>query len=297
MVKIHRYGRGDVFVIAVIYILAIVIAVLVAIPVLHIIAASFSEPERVRANDVFITPKDFTFNSYIFAMNYDAIWTGFFNSAIYVVVGCIISIILTVILSYTMSIKELFGKKFLTILVMIPLFFSGGIIPTYLLMSSLRLIDTRIVVVLPAALSMFNVLVARTFFSQLPKELYEVAKIEGCGEIYYLIKIVLPLSKAIIAVLLLWYGIGYWNSYTNALIYLQDTDKYPLQMILRQILVLNQLLLKDMSRNPELLLAHLQMQDVLKYVLIIISSVPMIIVYPFAQKYFVSGVMLGSIKG
>ena len=220
------------------------------------------------------------------------------NSIIYTVSGTVLSIALTLLAAYPLSRDDFRGKKFFTILFVFTMMFNGGLIPTYLLVKNLNLTDTMWAVILPTAVSAYNMIVARTFFKQsIPKEMLEAAEIDGCTDFRFFWKIVLPLSAPIVAVLCLWVAVGLWNSYFNPMIYINSESKYPLQLVLRKILLMSQVDFTTASVDPEKLAKNQYLSEMLKYGTIVISSLPLMIIYPFVQKYFVKGVMIGSVKG
>ncbi|QCJ45553.1 carbohydrate ABC transporter permease (plasmid) [Bacillus sp. S3] len=265
-------------------------------PLIYILSASFSSTEAVLSGKVWLWPVDFSLEGYKAVFSYKLIWTGYANSIFYTVVGTLINIGMTILAAYPLSRDEFFGRKFFMLLFLFTMIFSGGIIPNYLLIKELGMLDTRWAMIIPGAMSVFNVIITRTYFkSTIPKELQEAAKIDGCSDFRFLRSIVLPLSGPIIAVMTLFYAVGHWNSFFNALIYLRDQDLFPLQLILNSILVQNQVdpqMLGDMERMA----AKAGLSELLKYSLIVVASVPVLIIYPFVQKHFVKGVMIGSLK-
>ena len=224
------------------------------------------------------------------------IWTGYRNSILYTVVGTFISMIMTICLAYPLSRKDMPHRRILTLIILFTMYFNGGMVPTYMLVRNLGLYNTFWAVIIPVAINTYNFIVARTFFeNSIPREMYESAMIDGSGDIRTLVSIVLPLSTAILAVLILYYAVDYWNAYFNALIYLNDDNLYPLQIIIRNILLIGQT--EQMGSNSVGMGDKLKMAEAIKYSVIVVSSVPVLIVYPFVQKYFTKGVMIGAIKG
>ena len=275
-----------------------IILLVVAYPLYFVVIASFSNPDLVNTGKVLLWPREVSLDGYQRIFSYQNIWVGYRNTILYTVVGTFISLCLTMGIAYPLSNPKFSGKKVLMILMTITMFFSGGLIPTYLLVQSLGIYNTHAVMVLLGAVNVFYVIIARTFISSsIPAELEEAALIDGCTQFRYFFWFVLPLSKALLAVLALNYGIGIWNDYMRGLIYLRDQTKWPLQMFLRTILVLNQAnetdMMVDMASEQE----RLRMAELIKYGIIIVSSAPMLAVYPFLQKYFAKGVMIGSLKG
>ncbi|UUV20118.1 carbohydrate ABC transporter permease (plasmid) [Fusobacteria bacterium ZRK30] len=270
---------------------------LVAYPILFIVSSSFSSPEAVSSGKVWLFPVDFSLAGYRELLGYKPVWTGYYNSFFYAIVGTTISVTLTVLAGYALSRKQLYGRRLFTFIILFTMIFQGGIIPTYILMQDLNLIDTRWAVILPRAIVVFNFVITKNFFeNNIPDELYEAAKIDGASEFQFFIKVVLPLSKPIIAILVLYYSVFIWNSFFDAMIYLRDKSLYPLQLTLRDVLILNEVS-SDMMADPDLLQELEGMRDLLKYALIIVASLPVLVAYPFIQKYFVSGRLSGASKG
>ena len=237
-----------------------------------------------------------TLEGYARIFSYESLFTGYRNTLLYTVVGTAINVVLTVTAGYALSRKELVGRNVMMMGVMFTMIFSGGMIPNYLLVRDLNLYNTMWALILPGAVSTWNLIVCRTFFQQtIPDELKEAAELDGCGDTSFFLRIVLPVSSAIIAVMILFYAVSHWNSYYNALLYLTSTNKYPLQLVLRNILIVNTL--DDMVNDVATQAAQQRMGDLIKYGMIIISSLPLLILYPFLQKFFVHGVMIGAIKG
>lgn len=276
--------------------LGIIIILIVLVPLLFVLAASFSDPDLVIRGDVLLWPKGFTTKAYHMVFENEDIWRGFCNTIFYTISGTIISLVLTVLAAYPLSRKNLRGRNVIMMAILFTMYFSGGMVPTYLLVRDLGMYNSIWAILLPNAISTYNLIVAKTFFeNSIPDELYEAARLDGCGNLNMLFKIVLPLSKAILAVLVLYYAVAIWNSYFDALIYLKDADKHPLQIILRNILLLGQT--EQMGTNDVGMAEKIKMAEAVKYSAIVISSIPMLIIYPFVQKYFVKGVMIGAVKG
>ncbi|MFC7620715.1 carbohydrate ABC transporter permease [Microlunatus sp. GCM10028923] len=275
----------------------VALALATLFPLLHVISASFSEPEAVVAGQVWLWPNGWDTGAYEAAFRYPALLTGFANSLFYAVAGGIVSTVLTLLAAYPLARRTLPGRNKLMFLFVFTMFFSGGLIPTYLVVDSLGLLNTRAAMILPGALAVWNMIITRTYFQMtIPDELLESAKVDGCSDFRFLWSIVLPLSKPIIAVNLLFYGLGQWNSFFNALIYLTDESLFPLQLVLRQILVQNEVDPSQMVNLQDL--ARLQdLRQQLRFAVIVIAAVPPLIIYPFVQKHFVKGVMIGSLKG
>ena len=271
--------------------------ILVAYPLIFVVAASFSSGNAVTSGKVFLWPVNFTLTGYEIVFSNAAVWRGYANTVFYTLTGTALNLVLTIMVAYPLSRRTFQGRRFFSILYMIPMFVGGGMIPTYVLMSKLGLVNSRWIMILSGAVSIYNMVLMRTFFkNSIPDELLESAKIDGISDIGYLLKIVIPLSKAIISVIVLYYMVGHWNSYMTPLIYLQDPDKKPLQLILREILNASKVDLTQIT-DPAVIEKMAGMADVMKYALIVVSTVPMLILYPFIQKFFTKGVMIGSLKG
>lgn len=285
-----------------IYVFLFIALVIVAYPLLYIISASISDPFAVNSGKMLLFPKGITFEGYRTIFQNKALWRGYLNTIFYTVLGTSINLITTIPAGYALSRPNFHGKAIFTKFMMVTMFVSGGLIPSYLLVTNLGMNNSVWALVLPNAASVYNIIVTRTFFqSSIPEELEEAAIMDGASYFRRFFSVILPLSKPILAVMALFYGIGHWNQYFNALVYINDRDKYPLQMILREILVL-----QDMSSNPsqqmtgemaKLLYSQQQLGQVIKYGVMIVATLPLILVYPLLQKYFVKGVMIGSLKG
>ena len=293
--------REDVIFDTVIFILLTLILFIVAYPLYWVIISSFSDPTAVSAGKVLLRPIGFTLKGYAEVFKNSQVMRGFFNSIVITFVGVCVNLAVTLPTAYALSRDNFSGKKPITVFYMITMFFGGGMIPTYLVVKNMHLLNTIWALVLPGCLSVYNMIVARTFFkSNISEELYEAGEIDGCTQSRFFFQIALPLSKAIIAIMVLYYGVGHWNSYFSALLYISDQDKYPLQLVLRNILITNQTALSQTATTAAARAALQEQQqliDVMKYSLIIISSVPVLIMYPLVQKHFVKGVMIGSVKG
>ena len=293
--------REDVIFDTVIFIILTLILFVVAYPLYWVIISSFSDPTAVSAGKVLFRPMGFTLKGYAEVFKNSQVMRGFFNSIVITFVGVCVNLAVTLPTAYALSRDNFSGKKPITVFYMITMFFGGGMIPTYLVVKNMQLLNTIWALVLPGCLSVYNMIVARTFFkSNISEELYEAGEIDGCTQSRFFFQIALPLSKAIIAIMVLYYGVGHWNSYFSALLYISDQDKYPLQLVLRNILITNQTALSQTATTAAARAALQEQQqliDVMKYSLIIISSVPVLIMYPLVQKHFVKGVMIGSVKG
>lgn len=299
--KAVKRCREDVIFDTVIFIILTLILFIVAYPLYWVIISSFSDPTAVSAGKVLLRPMGFTLKGYVEVFKNSQVMRGFFNSIVITFVGVCVNLAVTLPTAYALSRDNFSGKKPITVFYMITMFFGGGMIPTYLVVKNMQLLNTIWALVLPGCLSVYNMIVARTFFkSNISEELYEAGEIDGCTQSRFFFQIALPLSKAIIAIMVLYYGVGHWNSYFSALLYISDQDKYPLQLVLRNILITNQTALSQTATTAAARAALQEQQqliDVMKYSLIIISSVPVLIMYPLVQKHFVKGVMIGSVKG
>lgn len=269
----------------------------VALPLIYILNASVSSASAVMAGRVFLWPVDFTLDAYREIFNHKYILEGYINSIYYTVVGTIVNVIVTVMAAYPLSRRDFRNRNAFMFLFAFTMWFSGGLVPSYLVVSQLGLINKFWVMILPGAMSVYNMIIMRTFFeSNISPELLEAAQLDGCSDIRFIVRIVLPLSGAILAVIGLFYAVGHWNSYFNALIYLNDREMYPLQIVLREILIMNQMSSASVV-DTALYEKQRQLMELLKYSLIIVASVPVLCIYPFVQKFFVKGVMIGAIKG
>jgi len=292
-------ARGDRLFTAAVDLLLLVALVVTLYPLVYIVSSSFSAPSAVTSGKVWLWPVAPSLDGYLAVFRYAGIWQGFANTLFYAVVGTTISLALTVLAAYPLSRPDFRAGTPLMLVFTFTMFFSGGLIPTYLLVNQLGLYDSRMAVILPSALAVYNLIITRTFFQTgIPKELLEAAKLDGCSDFSFVRRIVLPLSGAILAVNALFYAIGYWNNIQSALIFLKSNDKMPLQMILRAILIQNQIDPSlTASVDTKALAERANLREQLKYALIVVSSLPVILLYPFVQRYFVRGIMIGSIKG
>lgn len=273
------------------------IVILFLYPLLFVLSASVSDPLKVLGGELWLFPKGITFDSYRRIFQNNDIITGYRNTIMYTAVGTAINLIMTTLAAYPLSRKELSGKTAIIILFTVTMYFHGGLIPTYLVIKQLSLLNTFWVMVIPNAVAMFNVFVMISFFkSTIPEEIHEAATIDGCSHFKILYSIVLPLSYPIMAVMVLFYGVAHWNAYFNALIYLSSREMFPLQLIMREILVQNEMS-SMMEVGMETVAHQALLAESIKYALIVVSSLPFLLLYPFLQRYFVKGVLLGAIKG
>ena len=279
------------------YGIVILLTLVVLYPLIYVVSASFSSANAVSTGKVVLWPVDFSLMGYQKVFENSRVWIGYRNTIFYTALGTFINVFITLLCAYLLARKKLPHKGFFTFLFTFTMLFSGGMIPSYLVMRSLKILNSVWVMVLPGALGISQMIVTRTFINNtIPDELLEAAQIDGCNDFRFFGMFVLPLSKAVIAVIAMQYAIGHWNAYFNAFIYLSDSDMYPLQIFLREILVMNNIDTSEIV-DEETAIAMQGMADLLKYSLIIVSTAPILCIYPFAQKYFVKGVMMGSLKG
>lgn len=270
---------------------------IVAYPIIYVISASFSSGLAVSSGRVVLWPVDFSVEGYAAVFRNRDILQAYTNTILYTVLGTFVNVAMVMTCAFPLSRPNLKGRNLIMFLLAFTMYFNGGLIPFYILMRDLKMIDTIWVMVIPGALSVYNMIIARTFIqSNIPNEMYEAASIDGCSNARYFFLIVLPLSKAVIAVVALFSAVAHWNSYFNAMLFLSKPELFPLQILLREILVLNSFD-ASMLIDPELQIERANIGDVLKYSFIVVASVPILLFYPFVQKYFIKGVMIGSIKG
>lgn len=266
-------------------------------PLIYILSASFSSTDAIMQGKVWLLPVDPTLDGYKAVFEYRDIWVGFGNSVYYAAVGTALNVVMTILAAYPLSRPNLDGKKVFMLLFVFATMFSGGLIPSYMLVKDLHLLNTSWALIIPGALSIWNAIMMRTYFkTSIPGELLEAAQIDGCNDVKYLLRIVIPLSGPIIAVIALFCAIGFWNQYFAAVIYLNDKSLYPLQLILRNILIQNEIDMSMLSDVAEVARRN-GLRELLKYALIVVASGPILIIYPFVQKHFVKGIMIGSLKG
>jgi putative aldouronate transport system permease protein len=280
------------------YALLIFLSVIFMYPLAYILSCSISSPASVTSGRVWLYPVVIDMHAYLKVFQNQDILNGYLNTLLYTFTGICVGVIMTTIAAFPLSRNDLPGVRLFTLVFTFTMFFGGGLIPFYMVCKTLGLIDNFWVMILPSAMSMFNVFLMRTFFkTTIPGELYESAYIDGARNMTILLRIVLPLSAPIIAVMVLFYGVGYWNSYFSALIFLSDRKMYPLQLILREILIQNEMQLMMSNSTGQFILERTQYAVTIKYAVIIVASLPVLALYPFLQRYFVKGVMIGSIKG
>lgn len=274
------------------------VLIIVIYPLYYVVIASFSDPVMVNTGQVYFWPKGFNLSGYIRVFANDGIWRGYRNTIFYTGLGTIINLIVTIPAAYALSRRDLQGRNFIIALFTITMFFNGGLIPTYLVVKGLHLTNTFWALMLPGAVGTYNLIVSRTYMqNNIPLELQEAAIIDGCSNTRLFIRIVVPLSAPIIAVMALFYGVGHWNQYFSALLYISDENLKPLQLVLREILIQSQHMASASASDIESMAEQAKLAESIKYCVIIVSSLPVLVVYPFLQKYFTKGIMLGAIKG
>ncbi len=294
--KFSQYAPADKALLLAGYILLGIFVVAILLPMVYIVIASFMDPITLQNKGITFDFEKWTLTAYERVLSNKQIWTGFGNAILYSVVFTFVSVGVTLLAAYPMSRVDFKGRKFFNVIFVITMFFGGGLIPTYLLVSSLGLLDSMWAIILPGAFSVWNMIIARTYYQNIPSELREAAEVDGANEITFFFRILIPVCTPVITVLALWQFVGMWNSYFDAMIYLNDAAKQPLQLVLRSILIQNQPesgMIADMQSTAE----RARLAELLKYATIIISSLPLLVMYPFFQKYFDSGIMVGSVKG
>ena len=287
-------SKSDKIFLVINFIFTLIILVVVLYPLVYVLSASISAPRYVASGEMWLLPKGITFEGYRRIFQDKVLWRGYRNTIFYTLVGTSINLAVTLPAAYALSRKDLVGRNVFTMLMVFTMFFGGGLIPTYLVVQKLNMINTVWALLLTGATSTYNIIVCRTFFQSIPKELEEAAAVEGCSNTRLFFSIILPLSKALIAVMALFFGVGHWNSYFSALIYLTDKKLYPLQLVLREILVvqaastaMTQEALTDEAAKA--LANKAELSEIIKYAVMVVSSLPVILIYPFLQKYFVEG--------
>lgn len=297
MDRFKNYSLGDKVFIGFVVVVLTLFFIAVLYPCIFVVSASFSSGSAVQAGKVVLFPVEPTLEGYKTVLNTPTVWLGYRNSILYTVVGTIINLAVTMTAAYCLSRKDLPGRNFVMLAFTFTMFFSGGLIPMYIQVQNLKLLNTMWSLILPGAISVYNLIVARTFIvNTIPSELLEASQIDGCSDIRYYVSIVLPLSGAIIAVEALFYAVGHWNAYFNAMIYLSKRKLYPLTLYLREILMSSNIDPSTVS-DPELQARLADMVGIIKYALIVVAVVPVLMIYPFVQKHFVKGIMIGSVKG
>lgn len=289
-------ARGDRTFYAIVNAIVGVFMLIVLIPLVNIVASSFSSPGAVSSGKVLFWPVEFSLDGYKTVFQNKMIGTAYFNTFFYTIVGTMINLAMTMMAAYALARKNLPYKGFFMFLFTFTMLFSGGTIPNYMLIVNLKLYDTRWAMLLPGAISVYNMIIARTFIQNIPNELYEAASIDGCSDARYFFTMVIPLSVTLLSVLTLYYAVAHWNSYFDAFLYLTDRKLYPLQIVLREILIANSINANEVVDDLTMS-AKQGMADLLKFSLIIVSSLPVLVLYPFVKKYFLKGVMIGALKG
>lgn len=288
-----RETRRDQVFLAVLLVISAVILVIELYPLIFVVSASFSDSDAISLGRVYLLPVNPSLDGYRMLLKEKDILTGFKNSVIYLAVGTTVNMLLTLLLAFPLSRREMPGRNIITFFVALTMYVSGGLIPTYLMVSNLGMVDTLWGIIVPNAISTTNMIIMRTYFqNSIPESLYEAAMLDGSNYTKYLLRVVLPLSMPIVAVIGLYYGVGHWNNYFDALIYLRSTEKQSLQLVLRNILLANQVNSGDGSYSEASKLGV-----TIKYSVIVFSCIPMMIAYPFVQRFFIKGVMIGAIKG
>ena len=294
--EFQKLPAGDKVILTIAYIILGLFLVAIVLPVIYIILASFIDPITLQNSGLTFDFSKWTLTAYERVLSNQQIWIGFKNALIYSILFTVISVSVTLLAAYPMSRADFKGKGFFNTIYVITMFFGGGLIPTYLLISNLGMLDTIWAILIPGAFSVWNMIIARTYYMGIPKDLQEAAEIDGATEMVYFFKILLPVCTPIIATISMWQFVGMWNSYFDAMIYLNSASKQPLQLVLRAILIQSQPeagMVSDMQSTAQ----RAQMAELLKYATIIISSLPLMIMYPFFQKYFDNGIMAGAVKG
>ena len=293
--KVQR-TRGDKIFNFFLYLVTGILTLIALYPMYFIIIASFSSPAAVANGNVVLFPVNPTFSGYAKLMGYTSIWVGYRNTIAYTILGTLVILAVNLPAAYALSRKDLVGRRLINLIFIVPMFFSGGLLRTYMIVKDFGLVDNFWVMIIPFSVITYYVIVARTFFSNsLPDGIWEAAQIDGCGNLRFFFSFVLPLSKAIIAVIALWAAVGIWNQYFNALIYIRSDNLQPLQIILRAILINNQSM-ASMTTGSAAQEAR-ELAELIKYAVIVVSSAPIMCMYPFVQKYFNQGVMIGAMKG
>lgn len=281
------------------------LTLIVTYPLYFVVIASISSPTAVNLGEVLLLPKDINFSGYSFVFKNQQLWNGYLVTIILTIVGTIINLALTLTGAYSLTKTNLPGIKIIMFLFTFTMFFSGGLIPTYILVSKLQLRNTIWAMILPGAVSVYNLILVRTYLMKnIPKEILDASRIDGCSDFKLFIRIILPLSSPIIATMALFYGVGHWNQFFSALIYISDEKLFPLQLVLRNLLLTGNTAMTDMlsgggltGENAKYVSELMQRTEILKYAVIIVASIPVLIIYPFLQKYFMRGIMAGSLKG
>jgi len=292
--KTYRSFAGTLFDVSN-YIFLSIVGIVAVLPFIYVVAGSFASDAELTQRAVFLIPKSFTLSAYEFIFSTDTILKSIGVSLYVTVVGTLVNLFFTVTMAYALSKKNLMGRNTFLNMIVFSMLFGGGLIPTYIVVRELQMLDTYWALIIPGAISAFNLIIVKNFFQELPQELEEAAKIDGCTEIGLLMRIVLPLSMPVLATFTLFYAVGHWNNFFSALLYLNDPAKWPLQVMLRQIVLLSQMAAGDMSQvDPQFVK---QQEQSIKMAVIVVGTIPILLVYPFLQKHFAKGVLIGSVKG
>ena len=300
MISAIKKSRGDKVYVAFNYTLLMVVLLVVLYPLIYIVSSSFSSVMAVLSGRVWLWPVDFSIEGYKAVLSYSKVWIGYRNTLFYAVFGTSINVVLTILAAYPLSRRDFAGRGLIMFIFTFTLLFHGGMIPTYILIQKLGIMNTRWAMILPGAMAVWNVIITRTYYqSYIPNELLEAAKIDGSDDFTFILRVVIPLSGAITAVNVLFYAVGHWNTYFNAFLYLNNQELFPLQIFLRQILIINDIdtdmmMDLDVAQMDE---GRLGLKELIKFSVIIVASLPVLVAYPFVQKHFVKGVMIGSLKG
>lgn len=299
MVTLRSKNRADRLFDAANNALLLVVLVAVLYPLIYVVSSSFSSGEAVMAGKVWLWPVDFSLDGYKTVLEYRHVWTGYGNTILYAGIGTLVNVTMTILAAYPLSRQDFKDRNFFMFFFTFTMIFHGGLIPTYLIIRGLGLLNTRAAMILPTAVAAWNVIITRTYYqSQISKDLLDAAGIDGASDVRFVWSVVLPISGAITAVNVLFYAVYHWNEYFSAFIYLHNRHLYPLQIVLREILILNSIDVNMMSgAEVEEIAAREALRELLKYSLIIVASVPVLCMYPFVQRHFVRGVMIGAIKG
>ena len=290
-----KNSAGDRVFLGAIYVVLTLVLVVVLYPLIYILSSSISSPAAVSSGKVWLWPVDISFKGYTTLFQDPQIMVGYANSLFYTFTGTLISVTLTIMIAYPLSRKTFYGRSIIMMIITFTMLFGGGLIPTYLVVKQMGMIDTRWALLIPNAIWVWQVIIARSFFqSSIPDELVEASELDGCRDLRFMWSVVIPLSKPIIAVLFLMYAVGQWNAYFDALIYLKSDRLFPLQLILRSIIILNN---GSGAVDAMQMVEKQQMADLLKYSLIVVATLPVLCIYPFVQRYFVQGMLIGSVKG
>lgn len=297
IIKRQKNSKEDKIFNIIVNTMVVLAAIITIYPIYFVVLASISDPTALNSGKVFLWPVLPDLGAYIYILKNNLIWIGYSNTILYTVSGTALGAFITVLGGYALSRKDLVGRDLIMKIMVFTMFFSGGLIPTYMVIKNLGLVNTRSVMIILGSFSVFNLIITRTFFiSKIPDELYEAAQMDGCGNARFFFSIVLPLSKEIVSVVVLYIAVTHWNSFFNALIYLSNTKLYPLQLILRDILVgAGSLMTDSVAASDRIEMQRLS--ETIKYGVMVVSTLPILALYPFLQKYFIGGVMIGSIKG